>query len=115
MRRTSLSVVPALGVQSQQAQRVAGMRGQLMQERQVHRRLRRLVRESGRSPDRHCAAVRSENQRFRQALCVNVLEQSVQAIDDQVNRQAAAVGQRGGGIVVEQIGKGPLLFRAVTL
>src|SRR5580692_10726685 len=103
-----------LGRDDCSANRLRWIRGQRAEQSLIHRRLRRRGGETGGSPNADRPSVRREQQRRRQALFVYILEESVQAVHDQEHRQAIAVGQRGGRRIVQQIRKGPLLFRAVT-
>src|SRR3974377_2306686 len=77
--------------------------GKFVQERQVHRYLRRLVGETGRGPYGNGTAVWRENQCFGQALLVDILKESVQTVDQEVDRQASAVGQSSRMAVVEEV------------
>ena len=63
-----------LGAEDHQAQGVAGVGGELIEQSQVHGSLRRLIRESGGGPDGNRATVRSENQGLGEGLCVDILK-----------------------------------------
>ena len=56
------------------------MQLELAEQRLVHGGLWRLIRESGRGPDGNAAAVWREDDGFREALRVDILEESVEAI-----------------------------------
>src|SRR5262252_660901 len=91
------------------------MQCELPEDGLVHGGLRRLFGESGGRPDRDTAAIGSEQDRLGEALCIDVVEEAVEAIHQQVDRETAAVVESLRIVVVEQIGEGPLLFGAMAV
>ena len=80
----------------------------------VHGSLGRLICESRRSPNGNSTAVRREKKAFRQARRVDILEEAVQAIHKQVDRQLIAVCERGARSIIEKISKRPLFDGSVA-
>src|SRR5208283_5310714 len=104
-----------LGAEDHEANWIVRMRGHFMEKRQVHGGLRGSVGKSRRSPNGDRAPAGGQNQGLGKTLRVDVLERSVETIDEQIDREASAIREGGCIRSVEQIGEGPLLFRAVTV
>ena len=73
-----------------------------------------MIGEAGGGPDCGGAAIGSEEKGVGERRGVDVLEEAVEAIHQEINGELIAVGEIGGGGVVEQVGEGPLLFGAVA-
>ena len=91
------------GLQEEAAQRFVGMSGELNKEGLVHRGLRSLFSETRGGPHGDATTVRSKKHGFGEALAVNVLEKAIETIHEDVDREAAAIGERGGIITVKQV------------
>lgn len=80
----------------------------------VHGSLRRLIGEAGGSPDRGGAAVGSQEKGVGERGGVDILEETVEAIHQEIDGELITIGEIGDGRVVEKIGERPLLFGAVA-
>jgi hypothetical protein len=101
--------------QNEQAERVAGMSGKFRENALVHGGLRRLLGKTGRSPDGDGATILGKKERFGETIRVDILEEAVEAVHQEVDGQAPAVGECSGVIGIEEVDEGPLLFGAVAL
>src|SRR5260370_9218614 len=80
---------PGFCLQNQLSQRLIWMTRQLREKSLIHGSLWRLFRKSRRGPDRYSSAFRRQQHRFRQALSINILEESIQTIHHDVDGQSA--------------------------
>ena len=103
------------GAQDQCAQWIVGRGRKLMQQRQIHGHLRRLLVNPDDAQTATAPPLGARIRGLRQAFGIDVLEQAIQAIDDHVDGEAAAIRQRGCVVGVEQFSEGPLLLGTVSV
>ena len=102
------------GVEDGGAERRGRIALENLEQGLVHGGLRRLIGETGGSPDCGGAAVGSEEKSVGERSGVDILEETVEAIHQEIDGELIAIGEIGGGSVVEKIGERPLLFGAVA-
>ena len=101
-----------LCLKDQLAERFAGMSARVARVTRDSWWPAELVGEARRGPDSDSTAIGRQEQGLGEAICVNILEEAVEAIHQEINGETAAVGEGGGVGAVKEIGEGPLLLES---